>query len=204
MSKADFVEQYYERIAADPAYRARLLADPVAVVSEQFGYAPGPDLKIEIIEQVADTVVIMVPPKPEPGQDIEQELTRVTEQVFDLLFSTGIGGFFCPTAYGTELANGKETREINGKHYVLEYPIYGDVALVKAERGDRWGNLTYRMSARNFGPVCAMAAKHTVATVHELVELGEMDPEAVVTPGIFVSRVVKVPRVATQAGGFKK
>ena len=71
----------------------------------------------------------------------------------------GIGAFFCPTAYGTPLAEGKETREINGRHYVLEYPIYGDVALVKAERGDRWGNLTYRMAARNFGPVMAMAAK---------------------------------------------
>lgn len=116
----------------------------------------------------------------------------------------GIGAFFCPTAYGTELAKGKETREINGKHYVLEYPIHGDVALVKAEQGDRWGNLTYRMSARNFGPVCAMAAKHTVATVHELVELGALDPEAVVTPGIFVSQVVKVPRVATQAGGIRQ
>lgn len=116
----------------------------------------------------------------------------------------GIGAFFCPTAYGTELAKGKETREINGKHYVLEYPIHGDVALVKAEKGDRWGNLTYRMSARNFGPVCAMAAKFTVATVHEVVELGELDPEAVVTPGIFVNRVVKVARVATQAGGFRK
>ena len=121
----------------------------------------------------------------------------------------GIGAFFCPTGYGTELAlnadgSPKETREINGKQYVLEYPIYGDVALIKAEQGDRWGNLTYRMSARNFGPVCAMAAKYTVATVHELVELGEMDPEAVVTPGIYVSKVVQVPRVATQAGGFKK
>ncbi len=116
----------------------------------------------------------------------------------------GIGGFFCPTAYGTELANGKETREINGKHYVLEHPIHGDVALVKAEKGDRWGNLTYRMSARNFGPVMAMAAKHTIATVHEIVELGALDPEAVVTPGIYVSQIVKIDRVATQAGGFKK
>ena len=116
----------------------------------------------------------------------------------------GIGAFFCPTGYGTELARGKETREINGKHYVLEYPIYGDVALVKAEKGDRWGNLTYRMSARNFGPVCAMAAQFTVATVHEIVELGELDPEAVVTPGIFVSQVVKVPRVATKAGGIRE
>ena len=116
----------------------------------------------------------------------------------------GIGAFFCPTAYGTELAAGKETREINGKHYVLEYPIYGDVALIKAEQGDRWGNLTYRKSARNFGPVMASAARFTVATVHEIVELGQLDPETVVTPGIYVSQVVKIERVATQAGGFKK
>ena len=116
----------------------------------------------------------------------------------------GIGAFFCPTAYGTELAKGKETREINGKQYVLEYPIYGDVALVKAEAGDRWGNLVYRMSARNFGPVMATAAKHTVATVHEIRELGELDPEAIVTPGIYVSKIVKIARVATQAGGFRK
>ena len=116
----------------------------------------------------------------------------------------GIGAFFCPTAYGTELADGKETRTINGKNYVLEYPIYGDVALIKAEQGDRWGNLTYRMSARNFGPVMATAAKFTVATVHEVVELGALDPEAIVTPGIYVSKVVPIARVATQAGGFKK
>ena len=116
----------------------------------------------------------------------------------------GIGAFFCPTAYGTELAAGKETREINGKHYVLEYPIHGDVALIKAEQGDRWGNLNYRMSARTFGPVMAMAARHTVATVHDIVELGQLDPEAIVTPGIFVSQIVRVARVATQAGGIKK
>jgi len=116
----------------------------------------------------------------------------------------GIGAFFCPTAYGTQLAEGKETREINGKHYVLEYPIYGDVALIKAEKGDRWGNLTYRMSARNFGPVMATAAKTTIATVHDVVELGALDPEAIVTPGIYVSHVVKIERTATQAGGFKK
>jgi 3-oxoadipate CoA-transferase alpha subunit len=116
----------------------------------------------------------------------------------------GIGAFFCPTAYGTELAKGKETREINGRHYVLEYPIYGDVALIKAEAGDRWGNLTYRKSARNFGPVMATAAKQTIATVHDIVELGELDPENIVTPGIHVSKIVRIERVATQAGGFKK
>lgn len=96
MSHADFVERDYERIATDPAYRARLLADPVGVVCGQFGYTPGPDLKIEIIEQADDTVVILVPPRPEAGLDIEQELARVTEQVLDLLFSSGIGGFFIP------------------------------------------------------------------------------------------------------------
>jgi len=116
----------------------------------------------------------------------------------------GIGGFFTPTGYGTELAKGKETREINGKMYVLESPIHADFALIKAEKGDRWGNLTYRMTARNFGPIMAMAAKTTIATVHDIVELGNLDPETVVTPGLFVQRVVKIDRVATSAGGFKR
>ena len=116
----------------------------------------------------------------------------------------GVGAFFSPTGYGTELAKGKETREINGKHYVLEMPIYGDVALIRAEKGDRWGNLVYRKAARNFGPVMATAARLTVATVHEVVELGALDPESVVTPGIFVSKIVRIDRVATEAGGFKK
>ncbi len=116
----------------------------------------------------------------------------------------GIGGFFTPTGYGTELAKGKETRVIDGKGYVLESPIHGDVALVKAERGDRWGNLTYRKTARNFGPSMAMACKQTIASVHEIVELGALDPEVVVTPAIYVSRIVKIERQATQAGGFKK
>jgi 3-oxoadipate CoA-transferase alpha subunit len=113
----------------------------------------------------------------------------------------GIGAFFTPTGYGTALAAGKETRVINGRGHVLETPIHGDLALIKAERGDRWGNLCYRMAARNFGPVMATAAKRTVATVHEVVELGALDPEAVVTPGIHVSRLVQVPRVATRPGG---
>lgn len=120
----------------------------------------------------------------------------------------GIGGFFTPTGFGTELAKKadgtpKETRQINGRMYVFEEPIHGDLALIKAERGDRWGNLTYRKAARNFGPVMATAAKKTVATVHDISELGQMDPETIVTPGIFVSHIVKIPRVATQAGGFK-
>jgi 3-oxoadipate CoA-transferase, alpha subunit len=116
----------------------------------------------------------------------------------------GIGAFFSPTGFGTELARGKETREINGKQYVLEMPIHGDVALIKAERGDRWGNLTYRMTARNFGPSMAMACTQTIATVHEIVALGGLDPEAIVTPAIFVSKIVKIERQATEAGGFKK
>jgi 3-oxoadipate CoA-transferase alpha subunit len=116
----------------------------------------------------------------------------------------GIGAFYTPTGHGTELAKGKETREIGGRHYVLEFPIHADIALIKAERGDRWGNLAYRKAARNFGPVMATAAATTVASVHEIVELGELDPEAVVTPGIFVKRIVKVPRTLTQAGGFRR
>lgn len=96
MTHSDFVEKNYERIASDPDYRARLLADPVGTVCEEFGYTPGPDFKIDIVEQAEDTVVIMVPPRPEAGADMERELARVTEQVFDLLFSSGIGGFFIP------------------------------------------------------------------------------------------------------------
>lgn len=114
----------------------------------------------------------------------------------------GIGAFFTPTGYGTPLAEGKECRTIQGKGYVLEYPIAADFAFIKAERGDRWGNLTYRMTARNFGPIMATAAKVTVATVHEVVELGALDPEAIVTPGLYVQRVVPIPRTATTAGGF--
>jgi 3-oxoadipate CoA-transferase, alpha subunit len=120
----------------------------------------------------------------------------------------GIGAFFTPIGFGTEMAknadgSAKETRIINGKPHVLEYPIYGDIALIKAEKGDRWGNLVYRKAARNFGPVMATAAKYTVATVHEIVELGGFDPESIVTPGIFVSKIVKIEHVATAAGGFK-
>ena len=121
----------------------------------------------------------------------------------------GIGAFFTPTGYGTELARQpdgtpKETRVINGRPYVLEYPIHGDLALIRAERGDRWGNLTYRKAARNFGPVMATAARRTVASVFEVVELGALDPEAVITPGIHVGAVVQVPRTATRAGGLKE
>jgi 3-oxoadipate CoA-transferase, alpha subunit len=103
----------------------------------------------------------------------------------------GIGGFFTPTAFGTRLAEGKETRTIDGVDYVLEPPIKADYALIKADRADRWGNLTYRMTARNFAPIMAAAAKTTVVQAREVVELGQLDPEHVVTPGIFVKRVVK-------------
>src|SRR3954468_22842843 len=103
----------------------------------------------------------------------------------------GIGAFYTPTAFGTLLAKGKETRRIGERDYVLEYPIHADYALIKADRADRWGNLTYRMSARNFGPIMAAAAKISVVQVRETAELGELDPETVVTPSIFVKRVVK-------------
>ncbi len=111
----------------------------------------------------------------------------------------GIGAFFCPTGYGTLLAGERETRQINGRNHVLEYPIHGDVALIKALKADRWGNLVYRKTARNFGPVMATAAKVTVAEVEEVVELGALDPEAVITPGIFVQRVVKSGQDLAQA-----
>lgn len=111
----------------------------------------------------------------------------------------GIGAFFSPTGYGTPLAEGKEQREINGRMYVLEMPIHADVALIKAERGDRWGNLVYRKTARNFGPIMAAAAKLTVASVQEIVPLGDLDPEAVVTQGLYVQRVVCLPDATRQA-----
>jgi len=111
----------------------------------------------------------------------------------------GIGAYFTPTGYGTELARGKETRVIDGRHYVLEYPIHADFALIKADRADRWGNLVYRKTARNFGPIMASAAKHTIVQVREVVPLGALDPEAIVTPGIFVERVVVVPGGAAPA-----
>jgi 3-oxoadipate CoA-transferase alpha subunit len=115
----------------------------------------------------------------------------------------GIGAFFTPRLRHRAGRDGQGNARNQRPHYVLEYPIHGDVALIKAERGDRWGNLTYRMAARNFGPVMATAAKPR-GHVHEVVELGALDPEAIVTPGIYVSHVVKIERVATQAGGFKK
>lgn len=104
----------------------------------------------------------------------------------------GIGAFYSPTAVGTELAEGKETREIDGRQYLLEYPIRADFALISGLKADRWGNLVFRETARNFGPIMATAATTTIAQVDEIVPLGALDPEAVVTPGIFVNRVVAV------------
>ena len=124
--------------------------------------------------------------------EIELELTpqgNLAERI--RAAGAGIGGFFTPTGYGTLLAEGKETRLIDGRHYVLESPIHADFALIKALKGDRWGNLVYRKTARNFGPIMAMAAKVAIAQVAEIVPLGELDPENIVTPGIFVQRVVK-------------
>jgi len=104
----------------------------------------------------------------------------------------GLGPFFTPTGYGTLVAEGKEQRVINGKGYILEQPLHGDFALVRAHLGDRWGNLTYRWAARNFGPVMCMASKHSIAQVNKVVELGDLAPEHVMTPGIFVKSVVAI------------
>ncbi|WP_181722657.1 3-oxoacid CoA-transferase subunit A [Nocardia gipuzkoensis] len=104
----------------------------------------------------------------------------------------GIGAFFTPTGVGTTLAEGKEQRTIDGRDYVLEYPIHGDFALIKAHRADRMGNLVYRKTARNFGPVMATAARTTIAEVGEVVETGALDPEHIITPAIFVDRVVQL------------
>ena len=103
----------------------------------------------------------------------------------------GIGGFFTPTGYGTRLAEGKESRIIDGRGYVFESPLHADFALIKAHKADRWGNLVYRKTARNFGPIMATAAVVSIAQVSEIVPLGELDPESIITPGIFVNRVVK-------------
>lgn len=111
----------------------------------------------------------------------------------------GLGAIYTPTGFGTLLAKGKETREIEGRGYVLEYPIHADFALIKAQRADRWGNLTYYKAARNFGPIMATAARCTIAQVQEIVPLGALDPEAIVTPGIFVQRVVALTRAASAA-----
>jgi 3-oxoadipate CoA-transferase, alpha subunit len=105
----------------------------------------------------------------------------------------GIAAFYTPTSVGTLLAEGKELREFSGRQFVLEEAFHGDVALIEAWEADRWGNLTYRSSARNFNPVMAMAAKLTIAQAQHIVELGALDPEKVPTPGIFVDRVVHVP-----------
>ncbi len=125
--------------------------------------------------------------------DIELELVpqgNLAERI--RAAGAGIGGFFTPTGYGTPLADGKETRVLDGKPMVFETAIHADFALVKARAADRWGNLVYRKTARNFGPAMAMAARCTVVQVDEIVPLGELDPEVVVTPGIFVNRVVRI------------
>jgi 3-oxoadipate CoA-transferase, alpha subunit len=107
--------------------------------------------------------------------------------------AAGLGGFYSPVGVGTRLADGKEEREIDGRRYVLEKPLHGDVALIKGDLGDRWGNLTYRKSARNFNPTMAQAAALSIAQVRRFVDLGEIDPEHIITPGIFVDRLVEVP-----------
>ncbi|RJT27180.1 3-oxoacid CoA-transferase subunit A [Buttiauxella izardii] len=112
---------------------------------------------------------------------------------------SGLGAVFTPTGFGTPLAEGKETREIDGRQYVLEYPLKADFALIKAYEGDRWGNLVYRKAARNFGPIMATAATVTIAEVSRIVPLGELDPENIITPGIFVKRLVAVENSLAQS-----
>lgn len=107
----------------------------------------------------------------------------------------GIGAFFCPTGVGTPLAEGKETRTIDGREYVLEMPIRGDVALIAAHTSDRMGNLTYRKTARNFGPVMATAARTSIVEVGRVVEIGEIDPEVVITPGIYIDTLLDLAAV---------
>jgi 3-oxoadipate CoA-transferase alpha subunit len=116
----------------------------------------------------------------------------------------GIGAFYTPTGFGTALAQGKETRRIDGCDHVLEFALHADVALIRAHRADRWGNLVYRRTARNFGPIMAMAAQRTVAQVKEIVPLGALDPEAIVTPGIFVHGVVEVRDPVTPSVGSRE
>jgi 3-oxoadipate CoA-transferase alpha subunit len=116
----------------------------------------------------------------------------------------GIGGFYTPTAVGTPLAQGKEVRRLDGRDYVLERPLRADFALVKAERADRWGNLTYRLAARNFGPVMCMAATTTIVQARKVVGLGELEPEHIVTPGIFVQRVVEVAAPMNEAAAIRR
>jgi 3-oxoadipate CoA-transferase alpha subunit len=139
-----------------------------------------------------------------PGSSIFEELYRAGKIELEIVpqgtlaerlraAGAGIPAFYTPTAYGTKLAGDKETREIDGRHYVLEHALRGDVALIEAWAADRWGNLTYRQSGRNFNPVMATAATLTIAQAQHMVELGELDPEVVVTPGIYVDRVLHVP-----------
>ena len=123
--------------------------------------------------------------------DIELELVpqgNLAERI--RAAGAGIGGFFTPTGYGTLLAEGKETRVIDGRGYVLETPIHADFALIKALKADTFGNLVYRKTARNFGPIMATAAKAAIVQVDEVVEVGSIDPEHVITPGIYVDTVV--------------
>ena len=115
----------------------------------------------------------------------------------------GIGAFFTPTGYGTPLAEGKETRMIGGKGYLLEYPLRGDVALIAAHQADDLGNLIYRKTARNFGPIMAAAATTTIVQVDDIVPIGALDPERVVTPCLYVDRVVRVQRSPALSGGSR-
>src|ERR1700694_3387056 len=168
------------------------IADGATVMIGGFGTAGMPSELIDaLIEHGARDLTIVN--NNAGNAEIELELVpqgNLAERI--RAAGAGIGAFFTPTAYGTPLAEGKETRVINGRGSVLESPIAADFALIKAEKGDRWGNLVYRKTARNFGPIMASAAKCAIAQVRKVVALGELDPEAIVTPGIFVQRVVEI------------
>ena len=133
-------------------------------------------------------------PPPRPGRSLQHARPRRRIRAA----GAGIGAFFTPTGYGTPLAEGKEVRELDGKHQVLEYPIHADFSLTKAYRADKAGNLVYRKTARNFGPIMAAAATHSIVQVSDIVERGQIDPEVVVTPGIYVDTVVQINRPQQQ------
>ncbi|MBW7621122.1 3-oxoacid CoA-transferase subunit A [Citrobacter portucalensis] len=131
--------------------------------------------------------------------DIELELVPQGNLVARIQAGgSGLGAIYTPTGYGTVLAEGKETREFDGKNYVLEMPLKADFALIKAQQADRWGNLVYQKTSRNFGPIMATASRCTIAQVSEISPLGDMDPEAIVTPGIYVKRLVHIPNQITR------
>ncbi len=163
------------------------IKDGAVVLCAGFGAVGAPDELIDaLVEQGARELTIVS----NNAGNGRTGLGTISERM--RCAAAGLGGFYSPVGVGTKLAEGKETREIDGRLHVFEKPLKGDIALLKADRADRWGNLTYRKSARNFNPTMAMAASLSIVQVREIVPLGTIDPENVVTPGIFVDRVVEL------------